>query len=57
MTPVKLHVLLHGLMRIFLVIGITVSAIYFNNTRLLWWFIVPVFCGIETNDEHDKPKE
>lgn len=41
------NVILNGLTRVALVIGITYCAVYFRNAYILWWYMVPAFMSIE----------
>lgn len=54
MNATKIYVIMHELVRIFLVSGITIAAIYFNKWGLMWFYLLPVFMSLEvksTNNE------
>lgn len=48
-------VFLSNLLRIVAFVCVTVVAIYFQNTSLLWWYVLPALmgCNVKTNGKDE----
>lgn len=49
--------LINVLLRVAAFVCITYAAIHFNNARVLWWYLAPVFMGISYSDDDKEDKK
>lgn len=54
MNAVKLAVVCNCLLRIGLTVCITYAAVKFQNSSLLWWYILPALLGLHVSSKDDK---
>lgn len=54
MKDFKTIYLINAFLRAIAFICVTYAAVKFDNYGLLWWYIIPLFMGIEYHDKGDK---